>query len=280
MDDIPRYVARPLQGFLDYQKETMRLLHMSMGGIRMITSVPHSLEVLGEDRYSANPPGEPAKEEFLRELEQAKEQARFAENECHGGFPLLHSHALVGVWGAFESAIEDSVLGMLMNKPDLLQSECFSKIKISLAEFEILEKEDRIRYIFEETSRSHTLGRRQGVDRFEVLLGYVGLSGTVDPDIRKTVWEVSHIRSVIVHRASIADRKLVQSCPWLNYKIGERVKIPREVLAKYVHTLTEYLIVVLKRLCVKYDVDYERKAFGGEDRQAESAAPGSNEESE
>ena len=41
---------------------------------------------------------------------------------------------------------------MLMNKPDLLHSECFSKIKISLAEFEILEKEDRIRYIFEETS--------------------------------------------------------------------------------------------------------------------------------
>ena len=59
MDDIPRYVARPLQGFLDYQKESMRLLHMSMGGIRMITSVPHSLEVLGEDQYSANRPGIP-----------------------------------------------------------------------------------------------------------------------------------------------------------------------------------------------------------------------------
>ena len=137
---------------------------------------------------------------------------------------MLHSHALVGVWGAFESAIEDSVLGMLMNKPDLLQSECFSKIKISLAEFEILEKEDRIRYIFEETSRSHTLGRRQGVDGFEVFLGYVGLSGTVDPDIRKTVWEVSHIRNVIVHRASIRDRKLVQSCPCLITKSAKESK--------------------------------------------------------
>ncbi len=116
--------------------------------------------------------------------------------------------------------------------------------------------------------------RRQGVDGFEVFLGYVGLSGTVAPDIKKTVWEVSHIRNAIVHRASIADRKLVQSCPWLNYKIGERVKIPHEVLAKYVHTLTEYLIIVLKRLCVKYDVDYERKAFGVEDRASRKCSPG------
>lgn len=281
MDAIPSYVASPLRSYLDYLDESMRLLHMSMGGIAMITSIPHSLEVLGEGAYCSNPPEDPVKRkaEFLKELRQAQERARFAEKERDRGFPLLHAHTLVGVWGAFESALEDSIVGMLMNEPDLLQSEHFSKIKVSLADFLVLEKEDHVRYIVEEMSRSHSLVRRQGVDGFEIFLGFVGLSGAVDPAIKKTIWEVNHVRNVIVHRGSIADRKLVQSCPWLNYKVSDKITISHQALEKYVGTLTEYLNILIRRLCVKYDVDYEKKVQAVlriEDSEGNSAARDSN----
>jgi hypothetical protein len=261
MGAIPRYVAVPLNGFLNYLKESMRLLHMSMRGISMITSIPHSLVVLGEHRYSENPPNDPAKrkEAFQKKLEAAEVSAKFAEKELEEGFPLLHAHTLVGAWSALESAIEDALVRILMNEPDLLQSEPFSKVRIPLAEFEALEKEERIRFLIEEIERSRGLPRRQGADGFETLLGYVNLSGAVNPDVKKAIWELSHVRNVLVHRGSVADRRLVQSCPWMGLSVGDKVTITHETLGKYYAVLSEYLVAILNRLCAKYDdVDGER----------------------
>lgn len=253
MENIPRYVARPLQGFLNYLKESMRLLHMSMGGIGMITSVPNSLMVLGEDGYSRNPPTDPLrrKEEFQKELEAAKARANFAEEELKQGFPLLHAHTLIGAWSAFESAVEDALVGILMNEPDLLQSERFSKVRIPLAEFEALEKEERIRLLIEEIERRDNLTQRQGVDRFETLLGYVNLSGTVAPDLKKVIWELNHVRNVLVHRSAVVDRRFVQSCPWMMLRVGDKVSVTHEALSKYYDALTEYLVALVHRLCAK-----------------------------
>ena len=205
MESVPRYVANPLQGFLDYLKESMRLLHMSMRGIGMIRCVPNTLTVLGEHAYSENPSDDPVrrKEEFHKGLKEAEALAKFAEKECDDGFPLLHAHTLVGAWSAMENAIEDALVGTLMNEPTLLQAEAFSKIRIPLTEFEVLEKDERMRFLVEELERGQGLGKKQGVDGFEMLLEHVTLGGPVDAEIKKTLWEIYHVRNVIVHRGAV-----------------------------------------------------------------------------
>jgi hypothetical protein len=272
MERLPRYVADPINGFLDYMEENMQLLHMSMRGIGMITMVPNALSVLGERPYSENRPDDPEtrKQDFQKALEAAESAARFAEREGKQGFPLLHAHSLVGAWSALESAIEDAIVGMLMNEPDLLWNETLSKIRIPLAEFEALDKEERMRYLLEELERTHGLRRRQGVDGFEDLLGHVNLSGAVEPDIKKAIWELSNLRNVIVHRGSMADRRLVQGCPWMGLRVGDKVTVTHEALGRYFAALHQYLIVILHRLRAKYGLGPLRRD-GAEEYAGKSA---------
>jgi len=66
-----------------------------------------------------------------------------------------------------------------------------------------------------------------------------------------------HVRNVIVHRGSVADRRLILACPWLNLKAGDKVEITHEILGKYFKALNDYLMIVIRRLGVKYDVDID-----------------------
>ncbi len=253
-NSLPEYVSTPLQGFIDYTKESTRLLHMSMQGMSMITKLPQAVKVLEKTDHAAYTPEEALKrkEQYGRELEAIEAQAEFADRELKHGFPLLHAHTLVGLWGALEAALEDLVVGMLMNEPDLLRSELFSKVRVPLAEFESLEKEQRMRLLVEEVGRGHGLGKKAGVDGFETLLASVGLSGGIDAEIKKIIWEVSHVRNVIVHRGSVADRRLVESCPWMSLKAGGKITVAHEALWRYEKALVKYLTTVIYRARARY----------------------------
>jgi hypothetical protein len=146
-----------------------------------------------------------------------------------------------------------------MNEPELLQKEAFAKVKIPLADFEVLEKEERMRLLVEEIDRSQNLGRKHGVERFEGLLERFDLSGSVNAEIKRDVWEMNHVRNVLVHRRSLADRRLVQACPWMGLKVGSKVVITHKALYRYAHALYLYVINIHYRLGDKYGVDLDAK---------------------
>jgi len=255
MGKVPDYALDPLEAFIAYIKESDRLLHVSMRGISALRGMPRAIEVLAAVRSG----DESRSEEDGSSLARAKADAAFAEKECEAEFPLLHAHTLVGDWGAFEAAVEDMVVGLLLNEPELLQSEALAKVRIPLAEFETLEKDERMRLLISELERNQGLGRKQGVDSFEALLERVGLSGSVDAEIRKVVWEMHHVRNVIVHRGSLADRRLVKGCPWLGLKVGDKVAVTHESLGRYAEGLCSYVIALVYRLGVRYDVDIKAR---------------------
>lgn len=259
MKEIPRYVANPLLAFVDYMDQNQRLLHLSMRGISGLRAIPNTIKVLKETDPEAYTGEEATRKEaeYKRQLDRANAEAEFARKEMDDDFPLLHAHALVGVWGALEATIEDAIVGVLLNESDLLGSDAFSKVRIPLVEFEVLDREERIRFLVEELGRGQGMGKKQGTEGFEAALNLVGLAGSVEPEVRKTIWEINYIRNVIVHRGSIADRRLVQACPWLNLKAGDRVKITHEMLHRYFEILHEYLMTIIRRLGSKHCVDID-----------------------
>jgi hypothetical protein len=255
MAHVPNYALDPLEAFLAYIRDSDRLLHVSMRGISALRGMPRIIEVLTEVRSG----DEPRSEKDGSSLEQATADAAFAEKECEAGFPLLHAHTLVGDWGAFEAAIEDMVVGLLLNEPELLQGDALAKVRIPLAEFEALEKDERMRLLISELERNQGIGRKQGVDSFEALLERVGLSGSVDAEIRKVVWEMHHVRNVIVHRGSLADRRLVKNCPWMGLKVADKVVVTHESLGRYTEGLCSYVLALVYRLGARYGVDIKSR---------------------
>jgi hypothetical protein len=69
----------------------------------------------------------------------------------------------------------------------------------------------------------------------------VSLWSIVDDDVRKDMLELSEMRNVIVHRGSLADRKLLQACPWLPLKPKDKIVIDHATCNRYVKAVDNYM---------------------------------------
>jgi len=247
----PAWPVAAIRRFLDYVEQNERLLHLSMQGISQLQALPGIVEAIAN--FEQGGPQERGEKNRVS-LDLSKTIASFAQNEVTSGFPLLHAHTLIGTWGAFEAAIEDTLVSFLLNKPELLQQESFAKLRIPLADFELLEREERMRFLIAELERSQGFGRKIGIEKCEALLEPLGLSGPVDRDIKKDVREMNHVRNVLVHRASIADRRLIEGCPWLNLKTGELISVKHEDLVRYERALCTYVTALIYRILARLGV--------------------------
>jgi hypothetical protein len=245
--ETPEYAAQPINRFLEYWKDSRQLLDLSIEGVNNQKFMLEIYEKVQSEKTISLP-----EEAFAELIKQTRAKLSFFDTEMLAGFPLLHAHTLVGAWGALEAAIEDMAVALLINEPKHLQMAAFAKIRIPLAEYEALDKEDRMRLLVEELDRGISLGRKNGADTFENLLEVFLLSGPLNADVRKTLWEVNHVRNVIVHRNSFADRRLVKSCPWLNLKVGDKVTVTHEDIDRYGNALCDYARTILRRLKARY----------------------------
>jgi hypothetical protein len=196
--------------------------------------------------------GDEITEEMKSDKAQAAEDAAFTTNEREQGFPHLHAYTLVGMWGALEAGVEDMLVGILLHEPALLLKPEFGKIRIPFAKFEELDKEERMRFLLSEVQRGESSGLAQGVTGFENVLQVFDLSGPVTEEIRKPLWEMNHTRNVTVHRDLRADLRLIQACPWVNLKVGDRIFTNHAKVDFFLVGVVNYLIVLVGRLGARY----------------------------
>ena len=249
---VPNYAADPLRAYLRYWDESSGLLYMSMQAIGALRGMPRLIKAL---EAFPSYEGQEATSKVHLTLEEATRHAEFAEKEVDEGFPLLHAHTLVGLWGALEVAIDDLLVGILANEPTLLQNDSFGKIRVPLADFQVLETDERMRLLIRELGRTPGAGRRQGVDQFEALLSHFALSGDVERQVKQDILEINHVRNVIVHRGSLADRRLTQCCPWMDLRIGDKVLVTPVGFRRYSQALESYVLEITYRVGYRYGID-------------------------
>jgi hypothetical protein len=239
------WYIEPFDRFIQFIQESDRVLNLSIKGIYQISQQMPLLQALDNlERVraeNADRPFEP------KNFEAAKLEAEFARQEIEKEFPLLHSHALVTTWSALEALFEDVVVVHLINRPEILKEEAFQKTRIPLATYEQLNQEDKSRLLVYEVQRTLSSEQRLGLDCFEALLKLVSLSGKVESEMRRDIYEIQQLRHTIVHRASLADRKLLEACPWLKLTSGERIMISREHYRRLIETVFNYVTLVIKR---------------------------------
>ena len=244
-DSRDHWSVPPFGRFLDYLRNIDQVLYVSMRGIDQLTRmVPLHEALLGVDDES-DPDSIP--EESARRLGRVRWEAEFSKAEVEAGFPILHAHSIVAVWGALEAMVQDVVLCWLRNKPELLSQDALSGIKIQLAQYEAMETEDRLEYLLRQFENETRTKYKAGVSRFESLLQLVELSGPVDDDLSRILFELSNVRNVIVHRAAKADKRLVESCPWLPYKVGQEIQLSNDDYVRYRDAANDYLGLLMVR---------------------------------
>jgi hypothetical protein len=248
---LPDWAGPPFRRFLEDQRQVLIFYHLAIEGIGIIYYRFQRVEELAEELKKLNEKSgiESAHEpDEIKEHEEMKKRAEYARREAEQGFPVLNEQATVNLWSALETLVKDLVACWIENVPTARQSEAVRKVRIRLADYEAMSAEERSFYLIDELERDLGAPLRQGVNRFEVLLTLFGLSGELEDDLRRELFELSHVRNVIVHRRGIADRKLVDACPWLALKTGDRVTVTSDAHHRYFDAVHAYGTVLVNRV--------------------------------
>ena len=171
-----------------------------------------------------------------------------AGNEVANGFQRLKSQALVALWGGLEVLTEDLFVAWVAEFPKCLEHEVFQKLRVPLADFIRLDEESRIRSLYHVYLGSLPGVRAMGVSRFEATIQPLGLSGPVEEDVARAIYELHLLRNLIVHQAARADLRFHQtefgeSCP-----LGENVYLHDVQFRNYVAAVSAYGHAVLDRV--------------------------------
>lgn len=242
-------ISKVLRRFSEHIEEIDSLLHLSVVGISREEKSVELVRALSDydSTYGEKLPAE----EYSKRISRAEIHAKFARSQIKAGFPILFAHSVIAMWSALETMIEDIVFAILKDNQSALQAENIKKIKIPLVEYELLDKEERLRFIIGELARQTNAELRQGVTKFEVLLESVSLSGPLKDELRKTIFELWAVRNLLVHRFGIVDRRFTELCPWLGTKIGEQFKIKTDYYHRYRSAVTDYAVELIIREMVR-----------------------------
>jgi hypothetical protein len=240
----------PFKEFIERHRQADDVLMMSIQGISLLPHVPNAVRIVAE--YEGEP-GSPAATDYARRLEMAKRQAELAQRELDTGFPVLYSQWAVALWNGLECLIRDFVVSWLANQASATQVEAVRKIRIRLADYERMTPEERHYYVIDMLEQEHRMPGGQGVNRFEDLLAVFGLSGPVEDEAQKYLFELCHVRHVLVHRRGLADGRLIRACPWLGLKPGDPVIITPAMAHRYSEAIDVYVATVMRRVLSYFD---------------------------
>lgn len=187
-------------------------------------------------------------------LSNLQREASYAEEFQKKGHALLHAHMLLGQWSALETFIEELAAGWLHVHPEALRSLVLQKVRVPLAEMLALSDAERLDRIVSEIARDLKVDLANGVSKFEKILDAIGLGGPLDSDLKRAIFEMHQIRNCIAHRAATADQRLIEACPWLELRPGERINIWLYKFMYYAHATHSYAAVVANR-CVSAEGD-------------------------
>jgi hypothetical protein len=237
------------QQFSDFRHamlDTIHLIELSAKGISNLKILCDIQEVIEDYNQDTGQSIDKDK------LEKAKEEAEFAKKEMAKGFPFLYGQGAVCVWGLLEAFIEDLLVDCMEKDPELMNNQIIKKIKITLTQYEIMSKKERMYYILDSLQRDLQAKFKQGTTQFEAILDVFKWSGNIEDKTKKYLFELGNIRNILVHRKGIADKRFVESCPWLNMRIGDMIKVDELSFHRYTTAVFIYVAIIIKRIKVYY----------------------------
>ena len=246
---MPTWANRTFTDFLNDTQTLGEVLDLCMQGITMVTATPNAVRVL----YEVGPTQDA---EAKRHIDFAERRARLARREVDSDFNLLHSQAVVSLWSALEDLVKTFVARWLAEIPETRREPPWSDLRVKLGEYEQFDEEEKGFYLVELAEQNTGAALRKGVNRFECLLDKLGLSGPVDDETSRMLFEMQQVRNVIAHRRGIADLKFCQLCPAYGATLGKRLMVSRAKSGAFWTATHRYVCELIFRTGEKFG-DYE-----------------------
>ena len=246
--EIPEWIKKHYSDSLDANLSMYHLIHLSEKGIRGLREFPQVAAVLWKVQGRENHP------DSKKKIEAFEKDAALAKAEVENDFPLLHGLSVVGLWSWLEHYVKGLSALWIEHREDAAMASELHKLEIRYGDYMALAKSERAKYIIDLLEQKLSSPLKQGIDRFESILGVFDLSGPVPKTLKDQLFELQQVRNVVAHRNGVVDNRLVKKCPWLKVKNGQLVKISRDMVNAYGSASVEYLGLIHERVKKQYGV--------------------------
>jgi hypothetical protein len=217
--------------FLERRDEILKLVGITSYALRSMGGMTRLSEVLGHSE---------------KEVEQAKKLEEQAKSEVENDLPILHNAASVLLWGALEASIKDFIVRWMTINRWALEVPELGNLKVRVADYEKLDGENKMRYLFGLFEREIGASLKPGIGRFDCLLKPLNVKPKTSQKTRNALNELAATRNVIVHRAGIVDERLLELCPLLKLDVGSPVFVGSKKFEEYVKECSEYVIGIIE----------------------------------
>jgi len=167
----------------------------------------------------------PTPERYEHARQQALVLESFAKDERTAGFSYLFDLVVVKLWSILETWSDDLLVEQLRAPAKCKDKHLIMSLKGPLLDFANAGPDEQAELLATELKVAVKAPLKLGVSRFEAIFEPLGLDGLVPDIVRKTIFELSQARNVIVHRAGIADSRFVEACPWLDVSLGQPLRL-------------------------------------------------------
>lgn len=212
---------KDLGHFIDDVFDLNRFVDLSLEGLAYGTMADRVTELMRKSALQGNetPVSNDAAYEERRQRDEKLKQ--FAEREAAKGNPYLFGLAIIRLWSILEAAVKFILLESLKSTKFHEYGQDLTTLSVPLVEFLQASDEERAELILERLNQRISSALKPGMGRFEAPLAAVGRGGGVADSVRRAILELSEVRNILVHRNGIADRKLLEMCPWLQLETGQ-----------------------------------------------------------
>ena len=188
-----------------------------------------------------NPDLSVSEEALEKANSHAEELEKFANSEASNNHPYLYGSAIVRLWLILETFADDLILQHFLDRKVEADSPLLAGLKVPLTEYIVADDNEKAAIALRELKQSIRTRQLFGVSRIEALVEAVGLSGSLDSDIRKTIFECHQVRNVVVHRGGIADARFIKACPWFGAQVGSPLPFSLNFYGLHVNAIGYYI---------------------------------------
>jgi len=236
---IPPWAIAPFEDFLGHMERLGKFLDLVRNSLIVIDEMQKRVRSsLQESGIQPDAAGE-------KLIDHTEKLAAEARGEIQSGFSMLHSQAAILLWSGLETLVKDYVVRSLMERPGLILEEPWSSLKVKIGDYEGADQEQKARFLVDEQSaRTRTRG---GIARFELMVEWVGLKGSVGSDHRAAIYELQQVRNVFAHNRGVADSMFCDACKHLGLQPGQPLTVSQVMFDKYSNASTSYVFELMLR---------------------------------
>lgn len=165
---------------------------------------------------------------------------QWAKELRESDYASVNAHALIAIWGALETCVEDTIISILINWPDAGSITAEPPLQVDLPLLGTHEDAQRLYRRIENKLRV----AGDIVATYDAVLKHFSLETPVSNANAEVLREANAVRNCLLHRGGRVDARAKREAPTLSPVEGQLIRVSSESYLRYHDAIAAWLVAL------------------------------------